>query len=490
MGTVASFYDFWLRWDDGRFLEVMRREYSMAMAPDFEWYFPGEERPLRPAPHVFDFTVNDAQVAFIESAGLKVRGHPLIHPSWNLNGDRHLPAWLKERSWTRSEATELLREHISTVVGRYRGRVKEWVVVNEAIQVDGTFMDCFWLRQLGPDYIEMALRFAHEADPDALLFLNEDGGEAIGNKNSDAFYALAKGLVSKGVPLHGVGLETHMDLQYRTVAGDQFIQSPEGIRANMLRLGALGLRVEITEMDLPIPMPPTQADLTAQGRIYSEVLAACLSVSACTGFSTWGFTDRYTYANVAFPGRGAALPFDAEFAPKPAYYAMRDLLARTPVDVVEFYNASLDHYFITRAPDEIEKLDAGKAIKGWARTGKTFGSYVLPQTASSPICRYYIPPILGDSHFFGRGTQECAATAQNNPSLVLEDPQFMQMFLPVSGVCPAGTSNVYRVFSNRPDANHRYMTDKADRTQMMAKGWLAEGDGPDLVVMCAPASNH
>jgi hypothetical protein len=97
-----------------------------------------------------------------------------------------------------------------------------------------------------------------------------------------------------------------------------------------------------------------------------------------------------------------------------------------------------------------------------------------------------LSPGLGDSHFFGQGTAECNATGQKNPSFVLEDPAFMQMFLPAAGVCPAGTTQVYRVFSNRPDANHRYMTDKAVRDQMVAKGWLAEGDGPDLVVMCAP----
>jgi hypothetical protein len=102
------------------------------------------------------------------------------------------------------------------------------------------------------------------------------------------------------------------------------------------------------------------------------------------------------------------------------------------------------------------------------------------------VCRYYIPPDKGDSHFFGRGTAECDATGQKNPTFVLEDPAFMNMILPMGGVCPAGTTNIYRVFSNRPDANHRYMTDKTVRDQMVAKGWVAEGDGPDLVVMCAP----
>jgi len=108
------------------------------------------------------------------------------------------------------------------------------------------------------------------------------------------------------------------------------------------------------------------------------------------------------------------------------------------------------------------------------------------RSGRSPVCRFYIPPGLGDSHFFGRGTAECNSTGTKNPSFVLEDPAFMQMYLPVLGVCPANTAQVYRVFSNRPDANHRYMTDKTVRDQMVTKGWLAEGDGPDLVVMCAP----
>jgi YVTN family beta-propeller protein len=154
--------------------------------------------------------------------------------------------------------------------------------------------------------------------------------------------------------------------------------------------------------------------------------------------------------------------------------------------VVEFYHAVLDHYFITWMPSEIAKLDAGTEIRGWARTGHSYKTYTTPQAGTSPVCRYYIPPGLGDSHFFGRGTVECDATGQKNPTFVLEDPAFMQTFLPAAGVCPANTTQVYRVFSNRLDANHRYMTDRTVRDQMVAKGWLAEGDGPDLVVMCAP----
>ncbi len=164
----------------------------------------------------------------------------------------------------------------------------------------------------------------------------------------------------------------------------------------------------------------------------------------------------------------------------------RSLIGSSLVDVIEYYHASFDHYFITWAPGEISMLDAGIQIRGWARTGLSFRADTGAPAGASDICRFYIPPSQGDSHFFGRGTAECAATAAAHPGFVLEDPKFMRMFLPSAGICPVNTTPVYRVFSNRSDANHRYMTDRALRDQMVARGWLAEGDGPDRVVMCAP----
>lgn len=157
------------------------------------------------------------------------------------------------------------------------------------------------------------------------------------------------------------------------------------------------------------------------------------------------------------------------------------------VDVVEFYNAVLDHYFITWMPDEIANLDAGRTPTKWNRTGYSFKAYTYAQAGTSPVCRFYIPPGEGDSHFFGRGTTECDATAQQHPDFKVEESNFMFVFLPSVEVCPPGTAPIFRVFSNRPDANHRYMTDANVRDQMVALGWLAEGDGPLRIVMCAPA---
>jgi hypothetical protein len=140
---------------------------------------------------------------------------------------------------------------------------------------------------------------------------------------------------------------------------------------------------------------------------------------------------------------------------------------------------------MTADPFEIEVLDSG-ALAGWVRTGEGFNVYSTAQAGTSPVCRYYMPPEYGNSHFFGRGTAECEATGAHNPGFVLEDSNFMHVFLPAGGTCAAGQVPVYRVFSNRADANHRYMTSAALRTTMVGRGWLAEGDGPDLVVMCAP----
>ena len=158
----------------------------------------------------------------------------------------------------------------------------------------------------------------------------------------------------------------------------------------------------------------------------------------------------------------------------------------TTATAVEFYNAALDHYFVTHIAGEIALLDAGTTIRGWTRTGQSFRVYANAGAGSSPVCRFYIPPDKGDSHFYGRGTAECEGTAAANPTFVNEDARFFHVVLPTAGTCPAGTRNVYRVFSNRADANHRYMVDAAIRDQMTTRGWLAEGDGPDLVVMCAP----
>ena len=156
-----------------------------------------------------------------------------------------------------------------------------------------------------------------------------------------------------------------------------------------------------------------------------------------------------------------------------------------PVTAIEFYHASFDHYYFTWIADEITMLDNG-TFKGWARTGLSFKAYSTPQSSTSAVCRIYIPPGKGDGHFFGRDANECDGTMTKHPDFILESSTFLYLFPPTLGSCGAGSVPVYRVFSNRADANHRYTTIRIVRDHMVATGWLAEGDGSDIVVMCAP----
>ena len=156
------------------------------------------------------------------------------------------------------------------------------------------------------------------------------------------------------------------------------------------------------------------------------------------------------------------------------------------VPVIEYYRAVSDHYFITIAGDEIAALDTG-LFPGWARTGLPLKAHASSQPGYSPICRFYLPP-PADSHFYSASPAECAAVASQNPSFILESTAVMHLAVPnpISGVCPAGTIPIYRAWNHRPDTNHRYTTDIAVRDAMVAKGYIAEGSGPNAVTFCSP----
>ncbi|MEM1531122.1 MAG: endo-1,4-beta-xylanase [Candidatus Bathyarchaeia archaeon] len=260
--------------------------------------------PVHPQPNVYSFGDADYIINFAESNGMRVRGHTLV---WH----QQLPGWVAQGKYTREEWINILREHIMTVVGRFRGRIYAWDVVNEAIADDGTLRDTVWLRNIGPEYIEMAFRWAHEADPQALLFYNDYGAEGL-NAKSDAIYNLVKGLLEKGVPIHGVGLQMHISLENPP--------NPQEVAANIKRLNELGLEVHITEMDVRIRMPAKWEDLIKQAEIYRDILRVCLTADNCKAFVMWGFTDKYSWIPGYFSGYGAALIFDEFYAPKPAYY--------------------------------------------------------------------------------------------------------------------------------------------------------------------------
>jgi hypothetical protein len=160
--------------------------------------------------------------------------------------------------------------------------------------------------------------------------------------------------------------------------------------------------------------------------------------------------------------------------------------APATVAAVEFYNAARDHYFISTSAAEVADLDRG-VHPGWTRTGRGFNAYATATAGTSPVCRFYLPPADGDSHFYSASPAECAQVASAYPAFAYESAAVFHIGLPdpATGACVPGTVAVYRTWDNRTDTNHRYTTSATVRQQMLAQGWIAEGYGPDQVIMCA-----
>ena len=263
-------------------------------------------RVVEPVRGQLDYSDADALVEFAREHGQRVRGHTLV---WH----DELPAWLTGGSFTTDQLRQILRQHVIDEVTHFRGKVAEWDVVNEALDEDGSLRDTIWLRNLGPGYLADAFRWAHQADPGARLFYNDNTIEQV-NPKSDSALALVRQLRAQGVPIDGVGFQSHLVLGAPV---------PSSFQQNLGRFSALGLAVEITEADVRVPLPVDAAKLDAQAGLYQMLVGACLHTTRCTGVTVWGFTDQHSWvAGGLFPGYGAADLLDAGFRPKPAYYAV------------------------------------------------------------------------------------------------------------------------------------------------------------------------
>ena len=177
------------------------------------------------------------------------------------------------------------------------------------------------------------------------------------------------------------------------------------------------------------------------------------------------------------------------------FAGVRPLAQAGLVDAIEYYDASLDHYFVTAIPSEISALDRGQ-FPGWIRTGLSFSVYDAGTAVPGvvPVCRFYGSPAAGlDSHFYSASVLECDQVKQKYPGVwILESDNVFEVFLPnlTTGQCPAGSIPIYRAWNNRADSNHRYTTDLAVEEAMIAKGYIAEGYGPSATptAMCSPGA--
>ncbi|GGQ83604.1 endo-1,4-beta-xylanase [Streptomyces althioticus] len=295
---------------DKEYRKVLGREFS-SVSPEnqMKWDYIHPERDR------YDFKQADAIVEFARKNHQVVRGHTLLWHSQN-------PAWLEEGDFTKAELRGILREHITKVVGRYKGKIQQWDVANEIFDDQGNLrtQENIWIRELGPEIVADAFRWAHKADPKAKLFFNDFNVESV-NAKSDAYYALVKDLLKQRVPVHGFSVQGHLSTRYGF---------PGDLADNLHRFDALGLETAVTELDVRMDVPegslPTPAQEKQQAEYYQRMLEACLDVEGCNSFTIWGFTDKYSWVPVFFEGEGFATVMTEDFDRKPAYHALRDTL--------------------------------------------------------------------------------------------------------------------------------------------------------------------
>lgn len=291
---------------------------------------------VHPLPDKYDFAGADRYVEFGEKHHMQIIGHTLL---WH----NQTPSWVfedgKGNPTDRATLLSRLKDHIQTVVGRYKGRINGWDVVNEALNEDGSLRQSKWLKIIGEDYLAKAFEFAHEVDPVAELYYNDYALENEAKRNGAV--KLIKDLQARGVKIKGIGLQGHNKLTWPTAQQQDLTIST---------FAKLGLRVNITELDVDVLPPISEAvgpritlDESNQAQLnpYAKVLpdevhrqqakqyAALFGVylkhrDVIDRVTFWGVTDGDTWLN-NWPVRGRTnypLLFDREGKTKPAFTAV------------------------------------------------------------------------------------------------------------------------------------------------------------------------
>jgi len=256
-----------------------------------------------PSQNSFSYGAGDQVASYAASSGKELYGHTLVWHS-------QLPNWVKNLSGTALQSA--MTNHVTNVATHFQGKVSSWDVVNEAFDDDGTRRDDSTFQQkLGDGYIETAFRAARAADPSAKLCINDYNTDAV-NAKSTAIYNLVRDFKARGVPIDCVGFQSHL------IIG----QVPSTMQQNLQRFADLGVDVRITELDIRMQTPADANKLATQAADYKKVFQICLAVSRCQGVTIWGITDKYSWVPDTFPGQGAALVWDSNYAKKPAYDAI------------------------------------------------------------------------------------------------------------------------------------------------------------------------
>ncbi|HTZ81893.1 MAG TPA: endo-1,4-beta-xylanase [Candidatus Acidoferrales bacterium] len=299
---------------DSQYKPVLGREFNAAVSI----VFPNLTEPERGR---FDFDAMDEAMSFAKQHDMKLMGHCLVYRNMQTG------PWMNFRSaacggWSKNELDNILKEHIQAVVRHGGDSYYAWEVVNEP--TNPTHNGC-WSRVLGEDdYIIKAFQYAREANPDALLLLNDTFGQGgIDKERADEFFTLVKRLKKNGAPIDVVGTEMHWELpQLRPTYLDEF-------KDFLAKAKDAGVKVHITEMDVYQGPDDSPEAFNKQKEVFYNVVHTCLQDSNCIGFMTWGIADKFTWLRTSdwknFPNAKPVL-FDDDYSKKPAYYGVLQAL--------------------------------------------------------------------------------------------------------------------------------------------------------------------
>ncbi|KIM21207.1 glycoside hydrolase family 10 protein [Serendipita vermifera MAFF 305830] len=266
-----------------------------------------------PSQGTFTFSAADALVTWAQGNGYQIRGHTLVWHS-------QLPSWVTSGAFSNATLVSILGNHVTNLVTHFKGSVKTWDVVNEIFNEDGTFRTSVFYTTIGETYVDIAFRAAAAADPDVGLAAN-DYNLDYGGAKMQAYVTLVNTLKSRGVKITQIGSQSHL------IVGSTPSQSS---LANVFAtLAATGVEVAVTELDIRMTLPVTDALLAQQKKDYYNVVAACVQTSGCIGVTIWAYSDYYSWIPSVFSGQGAALPFDEYLQPKPAFYGIAEALTGT-----------------------------------------------------------------------------------------------------------------------------------------------------------------
>jgi len=281
-------------------------QYSNLLSTQFRSVTPSNEmkwNATEPSQGTFTFSNADEIVSYAQSHSMKIRGHTLV---WH----NQLADWVNSII-SGSQLLQVMKSHIAGVVGHFKGKLSYWDIVNEAFNDDGSRRNSIFQQRIGSTYIEEAFKAARAADSNVKLCYNDYNMEGV-NAKSTAVYNMVKDFKSRGVPIDCVGFQSHL------IVG----QIPSDFQANLQRFANLGLDVQVTELDIRMPIPASNANLQQQASDYTKIIQDCLAVSRCTYITVWDVYDGDSWIPSTFPGYGAALLFDTNYQPKPAYTAV------------------------------------------------------------------------------------------------------------------------------------------------------------------------